>query len=87
MRALTCVLMMLSILLARGLRAEDKPAAAPDPALPYQCEKSNPVTYDVDFSVVVTAPYKTKVLKVWLPMPQTDSGCEPMAPAREPSVF
>ncbi len=40
---------------------------------PYQAKKSNPVTYDVDFSVVVTAPYRTKVLRVWLPMPQTDT--------------
>ena len=34
------------------------------------------MTYDVDFSVVVTAPAKTKVLKVWLPLPQTDPGQE-----------
>jgi transglutaminase-like putative cysteine protease len=45
-----------------------------DPTLPYQAARSNPVTYDVDFSVVVTPPYKAKVLKVWLPMPQTDFG-------------
>ena len=40
----------------------------------YRGERSNPVTYDVDFSVVVTAPYKTKLLKVWLPIPQSDFG-------------
>lgn len=53
-------------------------AAAPtlDPNLPYQAERSNPVTYDVDFAAVVTGPYKTKVLKVWLPLPQTDAGQE-----------
>jgi hypothetical protein len=45
-----------------------------DPALPYHAERSNPVTYDVDFSVVVTAPYDTRVLKVWLPMPPSDAG-------------
>jgi hypothetical protein len=44
------------------------------PALPYQAARTNPVTYDVDFSAVVTPPYKGKVLKVWLPMPQTDFG-------------
>jgi transglutaminase-like putative cysteine protease len=43
---------------------------------PYQAKKSNPVTYDVDFSVAVTAPYKTKLLKVWLPIPQSDFGQE-----------
>ena len=47
-----------------------------DPTLPYQAAQSNPVTYDVDFSAVVTPPYKGKVLKVWLPMPQTDVGQE-----------
>lgn len=44
-----------------------------DPDYPYQATRSNPVTYDVDFSVVVTAPYHTKTLKVWLPLPQSDA--------------
>ena len=29
-------------------------------------------SYEVDYRIVVTAPYKTKTLKVWLPLPQTD---------------
>jgi transglutaminase-like putative cysteine protease len=45
-----------------------------DPQLPYQAKKTNPVTYDVDFAVVVTAPSHTKMLKIWLPLPQTDAG-------------
>src|SRR5205807_2008599 len=45
---------------------------AHDPDVPYQAKKSKPVSYDVDFSVVVTAPYRTKVLKIWLPLPQSD---------------
>ncbi len=44
-----------------------------DPTLPYQAKKSNPVTYDVDFGAVVTPPYHAEVLKIWLPIPQTDS--------------
>jgi transglutaminase-like putative cysteine protease len=54
----------------------DEPAAkvSLDPDLPYQAVRSNPVTYDVDFAAVVTAPYHTKVLKVWLPLPQSDAG-------------
>lgn len=44
-----------------------------DPALPYQAERSNPVNYQVDFSAVVTAPSHTKLLRVWLPLPQTDA--------------
>src|SRR5688572_14561091 len=47
-----------------------------DPLLPYQAEKSSPVVYDVDYSIVVTAPYKTKLLQVWLPLPQSDAGQE-----------
>jgi transglutaminase-like putative cysteine protease len=47
-----------------------------DPNLPYQAKKSNPVTYDVDFSVVVTPPYHSKVLKVWLPLPPSDAAQE-----------
>jgi transglutaminase-like putative cysteine protease len=47
-----------------------------DPNLPYQARRSNPVTYDVDFAVVVTAPYHTKKLQVWLPLPQTDAAQE-----------
>src|SRR5262245_30480229 len=47
-----------------------------DPALPYQAKKLDPVTYDVDFSAVVTPPYHAEVLKIWLPMPQSDSAQE-----------
>lgn len=47
-----------------------------DPNQPYQAERSNPVSYDVDYSVVVTAPYKTKLLRVWLPIPPSDFGQE-----------
>jgi transglutaminase-like putative cysteine protease len=52
---------------------DEPPAKALDPDLPYQAVRSSPVTYDVDFSAVVTAPYHTKVLKIWLPLPQSDS--------------
>lgn len=41
---------------------------APDPKLPYQGERSKPITYQVDFSAVVTPPYKCKVLKIWMTM-------------------
>jgi transglutaminase-like putative cysteine protease len=47
-----------------------------DPQVPYQAQRSNAVTYDVDFSVVVTPPYKTKKLQVWLPMPTSDAAQE-----------
>src|SRR5476651_2415150 len=43
-----------------------------DPKLPLQGKKSDPVTYDIDFSVVVTPPYHTKTLKIWLALPQSD---------------
>jgi transglutaminase-like putative cysteine protease len=66
----------LSALLALAAALAAEPKAELDPALPYQAKRSDPVTYDVDFSVVVTPPYHTKVLKVWLPLPQTDAGQE-----------
>jgi transglutaminase-like putative cysteine protease len=47
-----------------------------DPDLSYTAKKVNPVTYDVDYRVVVTAPYHTKKLKVWLPLPQSDAAQE-----------
>jgi len=62
----------LSVLAILSPLAAGGPAVKLDPALPLQGKKSEPVTYAVDFSVVVTAPYKTKTLKVWLPLPQSD---------------
>lgn len=46
------------------------------PDQPSLANRANAVTYDVDFSVVVTPPYHTRVLKVWLPIPQSDDGQE-----------
>lgn len=42
----------------------------------YRATKSNPVTYQVDFRAIVTPPYKTKLLRVWLPIPPTDNAQE-----------
>lgn len=47
-----------------------------DPQQPYSAERLNPVTYEVEFLVTVTAPYKTKKLSVWLPIPPSDHGQE-----------
>ena len=43
------------------------------PAQPYQAERFKPVTYDVDFSVVVTPPAGCRKLAVWLPVPPSDA--------------
>lgn len=50
-----------------------------DPSQPYSAKRSNPVEYDVEFQVIVTAPYKTKLLRVWLPIPTSDYGQELLA--------
>jgi transglutaminase-like putative cysteine protease len=50
------------------------PAAEPDAARPYAAAKSAPVSYEIDFRVIVTAPSGTKTLKVWVPVPQDDAG-------------
>jgi hypothetical protein len=56
-----------------------------DAAAPYSAKRLAPVTYDVDFSVIVTAPYHTKTLKVWLPLSPSDAGQE--VSGRELSTF
>ncbi len=64
----------LSLGLAAAPVAADQPDL--DPALAYLAERRDPVTYQVDFSVAVTAPYHTRLLKVWLPIPPSDTAQE-----------
>jgi transglutaminase-like putative cysteine protease len=47
-----------------------------DPSQPYQAQRTNPVTYQVDLRIIVTPPAKTKRLQVWLPLPESDFGQE-----------
>ena len=47
-----------------------------DPDMPYRAAKSQPVTYQVDLSAVVTPPYKATVLKIWMPIPPSDAAQE-----------
>jgi transglutaminase-like putative cysteine protease len=76
MKRLLPALLTASLLAARPAlsRAGEPPRLDPD--LPYQARKADPVTYDVDFAAVVTAPYHTRLLKVWLLLPQSDAGQE-----------
>jgi len=68
---ITGLLLLVSVAFAaRWAVAQD--TLAFDPAQPYQARRANPVAYQVDLSAVVTAPYHTKTLKVWLPIPQSD---------------
>ena len=46
-----CAIVLLSV----GSSFAAEPASL-DPALPYSAERGNSVTYDVDYTVVVTAP-------------------------------
>ena len=48
-------------------------AADPDPAQPYTATQSASVTHDAELLVTVTAPYKTKLLRVWMPVPPSDN--------------
>jgi transglutaminase-like putative cysteine protease len=72
--AITLVGLSLSVV---GLAA-DPPL---DPNQPSAAARSNPVTYDIDFRVVVTAPQGTKKLRVWVPVPPSDRGQEVKAGA------
>ena len=53
-------------------RRADAGNALLDPQEAYLGKKSEPVTYRVDLSAVVTPPSKCKVLKVWMPIPPSD---------------
>jgi len=44
-----------------------------DPAFPYQARMIDPVTCEVEMRDVVTAPNGTKLLRVWVPIPPSDS--------------
>lgn len=49
-------------------------AAEPlDAQQPYTATKLRPVTHSAELVVAVTAPYKTKLLRVWVPVPPSDS--------------
>lgn len=62
------------LLCSATVAVAEKPTLRLDPDLPYRAQRSDPVTHEVDFSVVITPPYHCEVLKVWLPLPQTDFG-------------
>ena len=74
------LLLALSLAALSVAQAAAADPAKLDPSLPYQAQKSNPVTYDVEFAFVVTPPYHTKTLKVWVPIPPTDAGQEVSTP-------
>ncbi|MCA9022455.1 MAG: transglutaminase domain-containing protein, partial [Planctomycetaceae bacterium] len=57
-----------------GIPAETQVPLKPD--TPYRAKKSDPVIHDVEFSIIVTPPYHCKVLKVWVPVPQSDAAQE-----------
>lgn len=73
-RACCLLLPMLVLVLATATRGAGPPVL--DPRLDYKAERSKPVTWQIDFSVVVTPPYGTEVLRVWLPLAPSDAGQE-----------
>jgi transglutaminase-like putative cysteine protease len=75
-RLLIVCAVTVGLLAAFSVRADESAAPALDPAQPYTACKSDPVTYQVEFSAVVTPPYHARVLKVWMPIPQTDAAQE-----------
>ena len=48
-------------------------ADTPSPMQVYAAAATNPVTHDVELVVSVTAPSKTKTLRIWMPVPQSDN--------------
>lgn len=44
-----------------------------DPKQPYRAVKGEAVTYEFDYRIVVTPPHHAKQLRVWLPVPPSDT--------------
>lgn len=65
------VLCVFSVLAAPAMAEPAMADLRPD--APWTAERSDPVTHQVDFSIVVTPPYGCRELKVWLPLPPSDS--------------
>ncbi|MCC9607525.1 transglutaminase domain-containing protein [Blastopirellula sp. JC732] len=69
--SVSCVLYLAFASVACGAETESL-----HPAQDYRAKRSEPVQHDVDFSIVVTPPYHTHKLQVWVPVPQTSAGQE-----------
>lgn len=67
------VLILLVPLASGEERSSDKGSSVLDATQPYSAQKLNPISYAADCSVIVTPPYKTKVLKVWIPIPPSNA--------------
>ncbi|QDT90409.1 transglutaminase-like domain-containing protein [Gimesia algae] len=65
------LLFILTLIPCTNISAETPSPLKPD--TPYTAKKSEPVTHDVEFSIIVTPPYHCKSLKVWVPVPQSDA--------------
>ncbi|MCA9053470.1 MAG: transglutaminase domain-containing protein [Planctomycetaceae bacterium] len=50
--------------------------ASLSPTTDYTARRSDAITHEIDFRVVVTPPYHCQSLKVWLPLPTSDAGQE-----------
>lgn len=71
-----CLCLLMSNGSAAAWSAERDAPPLHDPRRPYTAERTNAVTHDVDFQVIVTPPAGTRLLKVWLPLPLSDFGQE-----------
>ena len=69
---LSFVLLLFVSLASGEERPDEKSTSILDAAQPYSANKLNPITYAADCSVIVTPPYKAKVLKVWIPVPPSN---------------
>ena len=54
-------------------------ADTPSPMQVYAAAATNPVTHDVELVVSVTAPSKTKTLRIWMPAPRATT-CRRVSP-------
>lgn len=64
---------LLSLAILSLLLSPFASAADPDPTQPYSALQSASVVHDAELMVTVTAPYKAKLLRVWMPIPPSDN--------------
>ena len=74
--SLALLALLAASVIADVARAEPVTRVLLRPDLPYQAKRSDPVSHEVEFAVVVTPPYHCQVLKVWLPIPPSNQGQE-----------
>jgi transglutaminase-like putative cysteine protease len=72
-RALVAVLALLALAPARPAALAGSDPAIPSADQPYGGNSSSPINYHIEFDYVFTAPFGTRLARVWIPVPQSNA--------------